>query len=181
MKKSPAKILNGSPRSISFLYRALLLCIAFIPSLTISAAEPEGRLFRFERSTNRNYICYDVRQVNGRLDTKEPIHVYWIRAEEDGSQKELSFVQRKLAFGYKVVKKGGNEAVVHLTAYSKFNIRICQRHGKWIALASINGKEAQLHKLFAQMRSPTSLHVEYVDIFGTGLDTHKPVSERIRN
>ena len=157
------------------LLAALLLAVA-----PCSAAEPATQLFQFHRSTNRNYICYDVQQSNGRLDTKKPIHVYWIRAEEDGAKKDLSFIQRTLAFGYKVVSRGDNEATIHLTAYNKLLIRICQRQGKWVALATINGQEAYLTRLFAQMRSPNSLHVEYVDLFGKSTATGADVTERIK-
>ena len=149
--------------------------------LSATAAEPQGRLFCFERSTNRNYICYDVQQQNGQLDTKDPIHVYWIRVEEGGGQKELSFMQRKFAFGYKVVQRGNNEVTIHLTAYNKLLIRIARRNGQWVALATINGEEAQLKRLFAQMRSPNSLHVEHVDLFGRSLATGKDITERIQN
>ena len=154
-----------------------MLFSSFLP---IQAADPEGRLFRFERSTNRNYICYDVNLVDGKLNTKDPIHVYWIRVEEGGGQKELTFIQRKLAFGYKVIRQGQNEAYIHLTAYRPLEIRICQRGGKWMATANIDGKEAQLDRLFAQMRSPNALHVEYVDLFGRSLANGKSVTERIR-
>jgi hypothetical protein len=162
--------------------RRLLLFFSLLIVTTFGAfaAEPEARLFRFERSTNRNYICYDVCQTDGRLDLKNPIHVYWIRAEEDGAQKELSFIQRKLAFGYKVVSRGDNEVCIHLTAYDKLLIRICQHNGRWMALATIAGEEAQLTRLFAQMRSPNSLHVEHVDLFGRSLATGKALTERIR-
>ena len=155
-----------------------LTVILLLASLSARAA---SRLFRFERSTNRNYICYDVQLKDGSLDMKNPIHVYWIRAEEDGREKELTYIQRKLAFGYKVVHKGHNEVDIHLTAYSKLTIRICQRNGQWLAVANINGKEAQLTKLFAQMQSPNSLHVLYVDLFGKDLKTGEAVRERINN
>ena len=35
-----------------------------------------GRLFQFERSTNKNYICYDVNLKDGKLDQKEPLSPY---------------------------------------------------------------------------------------------------------
>lgn len=163
-----------------FSFVRCLLLAALLFAAHCGAAEPAQQLFQFHRSTNRNYICYDVQQTNGQLDTKKPLHVYWIRAEEDGAKKELSLIQRTLAFGYKVVSRGDNESTIHLTAYSKLHIRICQRQGKWVALATINGQEAVLNRLFAQMRSPNSLHVEYVDLFGKSTATGADVTERIR-
>ena len=159
--------------------RQLILTLLLFLSLSIMAAEPAGRLFRFERSTNRNYICYDVQLQDGHLNIKAPLHAYWICAEEDGQQQELNYIQRKFAFGYKVISRGNDEVCIHLTAYKDLPIRICQRDGRWLALVNINGREAELTRMFAQMRSPKSLHVEYVDIFGISRDTHAPVRQRI--
>lgn len=146
------------------------------------AAVPSGRLFHFERSKNRNYVCYDVNLKQGEaLDTKSPVSVYWIRVEEGGGKKELSFFQRKFAFGYKVISRDTNEATIHLTAYDKLPIRICQRSGKWIALCTLHGKEIQITKMFAQMKSPNSLHCNYVDIYGIDLSTGGATRERINN
>lgn len=162
--------------------KKILSTIAFLCVAAMAlAAAPEGHLFRFERSKNRNYICYDVNLNNDILDTKEPISVYWIRAEEGGEKKELSFFQRKMAFGYKVVNRGKNEVTIHLTAYDKLDIKVCRRSGKWVALCTMNGKNIQINKMFAQLRSPNSLHVEYVDIYGINLATGKSIRERIAN
>lgn len=154
---------------------ALLLMASM---LTCWAEEPVGRLFRFERSTNKNYICYDVREKDGALDMSNPIHPYWI-LPASGKHEELSYLEKKLAFGYKVIKKGNNEVTIYLVPQSKLHIRICKRDGKWIALVHINGKEVLLTKMFAQMHSPNSLRCDYVDVFG--MDDGKVVKERIMN
>lgn len=149
-------------------------------SLPCSGSEPAGRLFHLERSKNRNYVCYDVRQTAGKLDTQSPIDVYWIRVEEGGGKRALSFIQRKMAFGYRVVSRGTNEATVHLTAYDRLPIRICQRAGQWVALATIHGTQLRITKLYVQLRHPNSLHVDYVDIYGETATGEKR-KERIYN
>lgn len=54
------------------------------------------RLFHIARSLNRNLVCYDANQTNGKLDTKEPIKVYWLNREmEPGKTNGLSFIQKK--------------------------------------------------------------------------------------
>jgi hypothetical protein len=147
--------------------------------LAAMAATPEGRLFQFERSTNRNYICYDVNlKDDGKLDLKEPVNPYWIRAEEGGEKKELSFLQFKFAFGYKVDSKRDNEVTIHLSPYKNLPIRICKRNGKWVALVKMEGTEMQLTKMFAQMKGE-SLTCLYVDV--TGIANGKVVTKRINN
>ena len=41
-----------------------------------------NRLFHIARSLNRNLVCYDANQANGKLDTKEPVKVYWLNREK---------------------------------------------------------------------------------------------------
>ncbi|MBO7069623.1 MAG: DUF4833 domain-containing protein [Bacteroidaceae bacterium] len=149
----------------------------FILSLC-QATVPEGRLFQFERSTNRNYICYDVNLKNGKLNIKEPVNAYWIRVEEGGVKKELSFLQFTFAFGYKVDIKKDNEVTIHLSPYKKLPIRICKRNGKWIALVTMDGQEMQLTKMFAQMKGD-SLTCLYVDV--TGVANGQTITKRIKN
>ncbi len=147
--------------------------------LSASASTPEGRLFQFERSTNRNYICYDVNLKDGKLNLKEPVHPYWIREEEGGEKKELSFLQFKFAFGYKVESAKGNEAVIHLSPYKNLPIRICKRNGKWVGLVKMEGQEMVVSKFFAQMKGE-SLTCLYVDVTGTTANG-KTVTKRINN
>ena len=136
------------------------------------------RLFVFERSTNKNYICYDVNIKDGKLNTKEPVHAYWIRAEEGGEKKELSYLQFNFAFGYKVDSKKADEVTIHLTPYKNLPIRITKRSGKWIALVTMEGQEMVVSKFFAQMKGE-SLTCLYVDV--TGTVNGKTVTKRINN
>ena len=159
----------------------LRLLISFcLLTATIMSSATESRLFHIERLKNANIVCYDVREENGNLDMDNPIHVYWIRLAEDGSRKELSFIQRTLAFGYKIVSKGQNEVEVKLTAYKGRSIRICQHKGKWVGRVSINGKECTLEHIYVKTKTPDAMRVEYVELFGFNA-AGKKVSEKIYN
>ena len=80
------------------------------------------RLFHIARSLNRNLVCYDANQTNGKLDTKEPIKVYWLNREmEPGKTNGLSFIQKKMAYGYKVVSVAEHTCTITLTAYPERN------------------------------------------------------------
>ena len=161
--------------------KRLLFILSFFHFFILAAfaSTPEGRLFQFERSTNKNYICYDVNlKEDGKLNLKEPVHPYWIRAEEGGEKKELSFLQFKFAFGYKVDSTKENEVTIHLSPYKNLPIRILKRGGKWIALVKMEGQEMILTKMFAQMKGE-SLTCLYVDV--TGIANGKTVTKRINN
>ena len=91
----------------------------------------------------------------------------------------LTFLDRKMAFGVKVVSAEKNEAVVHLSAYKDLNIRICRHKGKWVGIVKLNGHEIILQKMFAQMKPHISVRCDHVDIYGTDVSTGEKRHERI--
>ena len=160
--------------------RKRLFLLLYILGMALLANATESRLFHIERLKNANIVCYDVREDGGKLDMDNPIHVYWIRLAEDGSRKELTFIQRKLAFGYNIVRKGQNEVEVKLTAYKGRSIRICNHKGKWVGRVSINGKECTLEHMYVKTKTPDAMRVEYVELFGFN-SAGKKISEKIYN
>lgn len=157
--------------------RKLLLFIALCIALALQAKGP--RLFHISRSLNKNIVCYDARVSGGKIDAKNPIHVYWQNNEErPGEEDELNALQRRLAFGYKVKSAGGNEACVALVAYGKRPIRVCQRDKKWVALVEINGHECRLREIYVKAKGAMS--VEYIELRGTATADGKQQKETIR-
>ena len=150
------------------------LCCLSIKALNI----PREHILVFERNTNTNYVCYDINLHGGKLNQKEPLKTYWVLGHETRIES-LTFLDRKMAFGVKVVKASENEAVVHLTAYKNLNIRICKHKGKWVGLVKVGGHELILEKMFAQMKPPINAKCEYVEISGTDLKTGEKRKERI--
>ena len=160
---------------------ALLLLFAPCPSLLLQAEAieiPREHVFVFERSTNTNYVCYDINLEGGKLNQKEPLKAYWVLGHETRIEG-LTFLDRKMAFGVKVIKAKEDEAIVYLTAYKDLNIRICKRDGKWVGVVKVGGREIIIQKMFAQMKPPMNVKCEYVDIRGTDIKTGEKRSERI--
>lgn len=146
-----------------------------------TAPTPE-RLFHIERSKNRNIVCYDVRLVNGLPDEKDPLNVYWINGEESpGERKGLSAIQKRMAYGYKQISRDAESCRITLQAYPDRTLTLRQLEGKYVCTLQINGKEAILDRLYVKAKESNSLKVEYVELFGTTLDTRAAVSERVLN
>ena len=154
-----------------------LLCLLFCLSAA-AITIPRDHIFVFERNTNGNYVCYDINLEDGKLNQKEPLKTYWVLGGETRIEG-LTFLDRKMAFGVKVIKASEDEAVVHLTAYKNLNIRICKHKGKWAGIVKVGGHELVLQKMFAQMKPPVNAKCEYVDVFGTDLKTGEKRKERI--
>lgn len=159
--------------------RLLASCLFALFCLSIKAITiPKEHVFVFERSTNANYICYDINLKDGSLCQRAPLKAYWVLG--GGTRiEELTFLDRKMAFGVKVVSAKENEAVVHLTAYKDLNIRICQHKGKWVGVVKLHGHEIILQKMFAHMKPPFSVKCESVDIVGTDIATGEKRNELI--
>lgn len=147
--------------------------------MVCSMAIGADRMFFVSRNLNRNIIVYDLQMKNGALDVENPLHVYWYNQENNPvTTNELNFIQRKMAYGYSVTRKGQNEVWIKLKAYNKREVHICKREGKWVALATINGKECVLTEIYAHCPSKTSC--DYMHIIGTALSDGSQQKEKVK-
>lgn len=145
-----------------------------------TAPTPE-RLFHIARSLNKNLVCYDARLDNGKLDIDDPIKVYWVnQTDRPGAIDGLSFIQRKLAYGYKVVQKGADSCQVTLSAYPERRITIKKEGERYAGFLTIDGVQARLTTLFVQLKPNSSINVDYVELQGYAINSGEAVTERIR-
>lgn len=166
----------------------LSLLIIILPFFHLQAEEQEGntykteeRLFHIARSANRNLVCYDINLKNGKLDTSNPLNVYWINREEHpGKKGGLSFIQRKLAYGYKLVSSHHGTCVCSLTAYPKRKLTIKQDGTEYVCLIKIQNEDAILKSLYVKANPKNPLSVEYVELRGISTKTHQMITERVK-
>ncbi|MDP4265897.1 MAG: DUF4833 domain-containing protein [Bacteroidota bacterium] len=142
-------------------------------------------LFYIQRSHNKNTIAYDINfSTEGKINTKEPIHPYWIRFEEGGNKAELSFIQRKYAYGLdcKLVDKDKESFIINFVCYHKRNIYLLRtgENRKYNACIYINGKLSILNKIFFKYDGGPFWFpkITYIDIFGNDLKTGAEITER---
>lgn len=153
-----------------------LLILACSITHCTQAAE---RIFFVSRNLNKNIIVYDVQLKNGKLDTDKPLHPYWYRLEEDPiTTGELTFIQRKMAYGYSVEEVKNGEAYVKLKAYGKRLLRICKQNGKWVGITTINNQECILTEIYAHCPSRTSC--DYMILKGKTVKDGKAVEETVK-
>ncbi len=157
----------------------LAFLLLFAPCSSLFAINiPKEHIFLFERSTNTNYVCYDINLKDGALCQEEPLKAYWVLGGETRIE-DLTFLDRKMAFGIKVIKATKDEASIYMTAYKGLTIRICKRKGKWVGIVKLHGHEIVLQKMFAQMKPPFSVKCEYIEISGTDAETGEKRCERL--
>lgn len=144
------------------------------------AVHADERMFHITRSVNANWVCYDARLKNGALNMDDPVHVYWHNnSDRPGCEDELSFFQRKMAYGYKVLKRSSNEVEYRLTAYKGRSLTLCRRNGHWVSLCTINGKRCVLKEIHVKTKDGNPLKVLYINLIGIAISDGSSQREKI--
>lgn len=164
------------------------LFLILLPIAGISAENIEentyrtaNRLFHIARSANRNLVCYDVKLKVDHLDPKEPLRVYWVdREEHPGKTDPLNYIQKKLAYGYKLISNNGDECVISLTAYPSRKLTIKRYKDDYACFMLIDNKPAILQSLYVKAHERNPLNVIYVELRGISVDTNEIVTERVK-
>ena len=143
----------------------------------------EHSLFYVQRSKNTNSIIYETNPLpDGSLDPLDPIKIYWIRYATDGSKDELNYIQRKYAYGLDVatVKGRPGQYVLNFVSYSKMKIYLLKdASSHYKAYSTINGKLAELKRIFVSLNGGTFWFPKITDVEISGKDpaTQKLVTE----
>ena len=169
-----------------------LFCLIPVTTMQVKGQDgypvPEktgNMLFYFQRSHNKNTVIYEINILpNGKVDLDKPINFYWIRYEEGGVKKELSFIQRK-AFGiqWQLVDKVQESFVLHFNNFKKRNIFLLRSevNNCYKAYININGELSELTRMFIKSENNSlgiPLKVKYVEIAGINIKSGKSVVER---
>lgn len=165
------------------IYLALLtFALMTAPALVCAAQTGPQPLFKIERSKNANIIQYDAQiGSDGKLLKKEPVVGYWIRLAEQGQVKQLSWIQRKFAFGFSAkYHRDSDTATIDMVADIGQPITVKRVEGKYMAVIDFEGQPSQLERIFIQAHGKgISVTVEYVEIFGIDLKSGEPTYGKI--
>lgn len=165
--------------------RAVLLGAATL--LTQVHARADGvraqTLFVIARSKNANVVHYDVRVRDGsRLDHDEPVVAYWVMLAEDGRREGLTWLERRLAYGFSTSFRPGGDALdLRLRAFARRELAVRRgENGHFQAELPIGGAPARLERIYvASDEHGVTPSVRYFDLFGRRRGDGSRVSERV--
>lgn len=139
--------------------------------------------FYVQRTPNTNTIMYELNMKNGVLDDDNPVHVYWIRYANGGGIEELSYIQRKFAYGLKVSKVGDEKYKLLFAAYDKIPFFLMKSTaGIFHTYVEVNGKLIVLKRIYIRIDKGGTFwapNVKYVEFKGTEVASGKEVIQRI--
>lgn len=160
-----------------------------IPPATVeqfpTPADSDNRLFYIQRSSNINTILYDANLgADKKLDSKNPVHPYWLLYTQGGRKQELTGIQRSLAYGLHTRPSTGELGAYegYFFAYRKrrFMVKLNAK-GEPVALFPINGKMQILKKVFVKVdESGIMPSVISVELWGRDVVTDKEVYEKFK-
>ena len=183
-------------------YFLLLLCLAVLGQSAIAkttnvSADTTGKkavfypipavpkLFYIQRDPNNNTIVYALNQDDkGDLNPENPVHVFWIKYNEQSQKEELNFLQRKFAYGLVSKALGNNAYELHFVSYKKFPLLLKRSESdhKYHIYATIANRQAILNRVFIRIVGGTFWfpNVLYVEVKGTDPVTGKDITERFK-
>jgi len=141
--------------------------------LPVGAQKPHATttLFSLGRSKNANIVCYVTRSDARGLDPSRPIDAFWLMLAEDGRREELTWAERKLAYGFSVAGSSSDRCVLRLTACPERPLLVERQGPTFRAMLLIAGKRAALTRIFVQTTEGSLLpSVQYLDLFGRAAD-----------
>lgn len=173
---SPSRI----PESLRIVF-ACTLCAVFFVAVLASAQSPETvELYRIERSLNTNVVHYDANVTpEGNLDPSEPVAAYWILHEKGGKRQELTKIDKKMAYGFKVERDPEAQFLtMRPSPNPKREIKVYRVNDRWRAETLINGQPAFLEKVYVKT-SKSGTKVVYVEVFGQEITSGDDLYEKL--
>jgi hypothetical protein len=131
-------------------------------------------LFIIERSKNANVVHYDARlTADGKLDPKDPVIAYWVLSAEDGRREELSWIEKKKAYGFDINPDPSVKGYKMTLVADPQRPIIVKKVGDAVrAVGIIDGRPAVLEKMFIKASDGlTGPKVEYLELHGKDLQT----------
>ena len=161
-----------SRRALHLLASGAALSLAAPRLFAASARE----LFTLSRSKNANVVKYVVRSsADGCLDATCPIDAYWLMLAENGRREELTWTDRKLAYGFSVSEQTSQGLTLHLSACTARQLRVRSAPGAFRAELDIAGQPAFLRRIFVHTEDGLLLpRVRYIELSGL-----TPASQRV--
>jgi hypothetical protein len=172
--------LDSKTRLIGMALLLGLIVIILFPNPVLASETIRDPLFRIERNKNANIVQYDAQvESDGTLHSKEPVVGYWIRLAEHGQIEELTWSQKKFAYGFSVqLNKTADGATLKLAADIGRKVIVRRNGDDFVAEVDINGKKSYLERIYIHATGTgISTKVDYIEIHGTAVINQERVFE----
>lgn len=149
---------------------------------------PKGianQLFYLQRDPNLNTIICELNvDSKGQVNKSAPVSVYWIRYEENKERMELSYIQRKFAYGIVSKDLGNDQYELRFVSHKKLPMYLHKGNDdkKYHVYVTVNNKKIEIERIFLRIEGGSFWlpNVKYVEIKGVNTATNAVITERIK-
>lgn len=142
----------------------------------------DNSLFYVQRNQNKNTVVYEVnRNLDGSPNVECPIHVFWIKYNEGGEQKELNFIQNKLAYGYESKYINRYSFEFNFVSYPVLQLFLGKiTSDRYQAYCKIEDKMSVLTNIYVYVEELGVFpQPKYIELFGKEMDGNQPRYQKI--
>ena len=138
-------------------------------------------LFIIERNKNANVVHYDAQlTADGKLDPKGPVIAYWVMLAQDGKRKSLSWIEKKMAYGFKVKPDPSvNGYQMTIVAATQRSIAVKTVGSAVRAEIVIDGRPAILEKMYIDASGGLRPTVHSLELYGKDVQTLEKRYEKV--
>ncbi|MBC8984165.1 DUF4833 domain-containing protein [Pedobacter sp. N36a] len=145
----------------------------------------KNQLFYLQRDPNTNTIIYELNlDAKGEVNKSEPILVYWLRYDDNGEKKDLSYIQRKFAYGIQTKELAKDQYEIRFVSHKKIPMYLMKskEDQRFHVYVTVNNKKMELSKIFVRIEGGSFWlpNVKYVELTGINTAADTPVVERIK-
>jgi len=186
-------------RSVRIARAALLLLLVFLLTTSSSYSTslheiyhhlgkalpiPKGvnnMLFYLQRDPDENTVVYQLNFKDGEVDSNVPVNAFWIKYADGGQIKELTAIQRKLAYGLLSKPLGNGNHELRFVSYPKLPLYLIKENGSYIVTAWFDQKQLILKRIFVRVKEGRFYFpkVEYIELIGNDAVSGTASSYRI--
>ena len=148
---------------------------------------PKGianQLFYLQRDPNLNTLIYELNVKDGVVDREEPVIGYWIRYGEGGKKQDMSYVQKKFAYGVHSKELGKDHFELRFVSHKKLALYLQRSEAdkKFHVYVTVNNKKLLLDRIFVRIEGGSFWlpNVRYVELRGLNPESNTVVTERIK-
>jgi hypothetical protein len=120
-----------------------------------SESNKDHSLFKIGRSRDANEIIYSINfDQSGKPDKSNPIEIHWIKKTNNNKIEPLTWIQKKYAYGIKVLNEYNieNEIYFQFVSYDKRTFILKKEDDDSFKVFTFSGnKEIEVSRIFVQI------------------------------
>ncbi|MDA3818622.1 MAG: DUF4833 domain-containing protein [Prolixibacteraceae bacterium] len=166
---------------------ALILCFVFDIALGVwassNSSDEKAPLFRIGRNRDANEIWYTANfNANGTPDIKSPVNVFWLKKTAQNRTEPLTWIQRHLAYGIKVLKNKANEVKFQFVSYPNRSFVMRNHNNSYQVFTTSNNQEIIVERIFINISGGTFMlpQISQVELYGIDPNTGNCTIEIIK-